>query len=251
MKWVLQAKDVCKRYSQHSPWVLNQINLAVQAGECFGLVGPSGSGKSTLARVLNALEKPTSGQLWVEQQRVSFEKKTQIKALRRVIQPVFQNPYAAFNPNYTIQKILEEAFYLQPELNSQQKHSQMQHMLGQVHLPLQKLQAYPSQLSGGQLQRLALARALLVKPKLLIADEPLSALDTSTQAEILNLTLKFQQDYGLSVLFISHDLKAVQHICHRVAVLYQGQLVEQQKTESLFSNPQQVITQQLLKAAGF
>lgn len=227
---------------------LMQAAVAVHAGETVGIVGESGSGKSTLARCLIRLIDPTEGEIHWGEHEVARLPENQLRPLRHRVQVVFQDPNRSLNPRRTVgQSLIEGA------MNFGQSRAQAEalaaELMLQVRLPVESLQRYPSQFSGGQRQRLAIARALACKPQVLVADEAVSALDVSVQAQILNLLREAQSRLGLGILFITHDLRVAAQLCDRVIVMHQGRMVEQGPTADLFANPQHDYTRRLLDAA--
>ena len=225
------------------------VDFAMQAGRSLGVVGESGSGKSTLARLVMALDQPTTGTVEFQGQDLFALNSRQLRLARRDFQMVFQDPYASLDPRMTVERIVcEPLSALAPPPARAEQRSLAQQVLQQVGLRPQDLDKYPHEFSGGQRQRIAIARALITKPKLIVADEPVSALDVSVQAQVLNLLQDLQQELGLSYLFISHDLAVVQHLCDEVIVLYQGLIVERGAPAQLFSEPQHPYTQALVQA---
>jgi len=228
---------------------VDDLHLDLRAGETLGVVGESGCGKSTLARALVGLEAPTSGSIRFDGQELVGLKSKAWRAIRRDIQMVFQDPLASLSPKFTVAKLLDEPLkQLCPELDAAARAARVREMLAQVGLGEDALDKRPADFSGGQAQRIAIARALVVKPRLLICDEPVSALDVSVQAQIVNLLLDLQQKYGLTLLFIAHDLAVVRQISHRVIVMYRGRIVEQSPVESLYLKPAHPYTRALLEA---
>ena len=252
MAELLRAENIAKSYVSGGAFgggekiaVLKNINFSFDAGESFGLLGPSGCGKSTLARLMLALERPDSGKIFIEGQDIFSLKGRELKALRRKVQPVFQDPYSSLNPRMTVADILAEPFIVHGEKYRQ---SDLKKLLSQVGLGENSLRKYPSEFSGGQRQRIAIARALALKPKLIIADEPLSSLDVSVQAQILNLLADIKEEYGLSLVFISHDLALCKFLCSKAAVMHKGEIAELGKTEEVLLSPKSAAAQTLLEA---
>lgn len=215
------------------------VSLQIKEGEILGLVGESGCGKSTLARLLMRLEKPTSGQISFEGNEISRSKD---RSLCRQMQMIFQDPYASLNPRMTVKDLIAEPLHIHkiPIGNT------VSELLELVGLPQNALYRFPHEFSGGQRQRIGIARALALKPKFLVCDEPISSLDVSIQAQIVELLLNLQKELNLTYLFIAHDLARVRYISDRVAVMYQGEIVELADTDSLFTNPQHPYTKLLL-----
>jgi oligopeptide transport system ATP-binding protein len=222
---------------------VEDLDLAIFQGETLGLVGESGSGKSTVARLLLGLIEPTRGEVLYKGQSISSLSRRKMRELRRKIQIVFQDPFSSLNPRHSVETIVSEG--IQAE-HHETKVKQVTEVLSLVGLAADVLPRYPHEFSGGQRQRIAIARALAVEPELLILDEPVSSLDVSIQAQILNLLQHLKKDVGLTYLFISHDLSVIKHIADRVAVMYLGHLVELASKHDLFSNPLHPYTQSLL-----
>ncbi|MEG0446838.1 MAG: ATP-binding cassette domain-containing protein [Comamonas sp.] len=229
---------------------LRGVSFTLNAGQSLGVVGESGSGKSTLARLVMALDTPTTGTVQLKGRDLHRLSSRELRSARRDFQMVFQDPYASLDPRMTVERIVAEPLCTleQPPAREAQR-SQVQTVLSQVGLRAQDADKYPHEFSGGQRQRIAIARALITRPQLIVADEPVSALDVSVQAQVLNLMQQLQRELGLSYLFISHDLAVVQHVCDEVIVLYQGQIVERGTPQKLFSAPEHPYTQALVKAA--
>ena len=222
------------------------VSFTLQAGKTLAVVGESGCGKSTLARMVALIEKPTAGELRLNGVDVVRASPTERHALRRTVQLVFQNPYGSLNPRKKIGPILEAPLQINTDLGSAECAEQARAMLALVGLRPEHYDRYPHMFSGGQRQRIAIARALMLKPSLIVADEPVSALDVSIQAQVLNLLADLQQELGLAYLFISHDLGVVRHIAHDVMVMYLGHAVEQGEKKTLFAQPLHPYTQALL-----
>lgn len=227
---------------------LRGVNVDVGPGETLGLVGESGSGKTTLGRAVLGLAPVTKGRILFEGRDIGLSSRKERRALSRDIQVVFQDPYTSLNPAMEIGDILAEPLYVQGQSPAAAR-ARVNELLDQVALPADAIHRLPREFSGGQRQRIAIARALALSPKLIVCDEPVSALDLSTQARVLDLFLQIQQDTGVAYLFISHDLDVVRHISHRVAVMYHGQIVEQGPAEQVTRAPQHPYTQRLLLAS--
>lgn len=221
------------------------VSFEVLSSETLALVGESGCGKSTIAKMLMKIEKPTEGQISIDGKELSSIPQ---KDLSSYIQMIFQDPYSSLNPRKKIKTSIAEPLLVRGEMSNSQIESLVREMALQVGLRDEVLERYPHMLSGGQRQRVGIARALITRPKLIVCDEPVSALDVSVQAQVLNLFLDIQQKMKVSLLFISHDLSVVKFLAHRVAVMNKGQLVETQKAEDLFLRPQNEYTRQLLEA---
>jgi dipeptide transport system ATP-binding protein len=219
------------------------VSFTLQAGRTLAVVGESGCGKSTLARMLALLDTPTAGQIRIEGEAASPSN----PATRRAVQMVFQDPYGSLNPRQTVGAILEEPLLIAGELPAARRQAALA-MMANVGLRPDQLGRYPHQFSGGQRQRIAIARALMLHPKVVIADEPVSALDVSVRAQVLNLLIELQDRLGLAYVFISHDLGVVRHMADEVAVMYLGRIVEQAPREVLFDQPRHPYTRALLAA---
>nr|WP_228046207.1 dipeptide ABC transporter ATP-binding protein [Saccharopolyspora sp. HNM0983] len=225
------------------------VSFDLGRGETFGLVGESGCGKSTLAQVLMRLEKPTSGTALFEGRDMFAMKGAELRKLRRDMQIVLQDPYTSLNPRRTVGDIVGEPFEIHPEVAPKgDRRRKVQELLDVVGLNPEHVQRYPHQFSGGQRQRIGIARALALRPKVLVCDEPVSALDVSIQAQVMNLLGELQQEFGLSYVFIAHDLGVVRHLSDRVAVMYLGRVVETGTDEEIYQHPQHPYTQALLSA---
>ncbi|MFP1755353.1 ATP-binding cassette domain-containing protein [Lonsdalea quercina] len=222
---------------------VNDVSLRIRRGETLGLVGESGCGKSTLAKMLLGLLPPTSGNVLIEGREIDAGDR---KALASRIQPIFQDPYSSLNPRRTVADIVEVALRLHNMGTPEERKTRVKEMLDVVGMPARTHQQYPGQLSGGQRQRVAIARALIMRPAILICDEPTSALDVSVQAQILNLLLALKQEFGLTYLFISHNLSVVEYLVDHVAVMQKGTIVEQGTREQIFRSPHHPYTKTLL-----
>ncbi|MFI6643388.1 dipeptide ABC transporter ATP-binding protein [Streptomyces sp. NPDC050504] len=226
------------------------VSLAVAEGETLGLVGESGSGKSTTARTLAGLQRPTSGSVLFDGRDVSGASGDAAlrRELSRDVQVVFQDPYASLNPRRTVEQIVTTPLTVHTRLDAAQRRERAAELLEQVGLEAAHLGRYPHEFSGGQRQRIGIARALAVRPRLIIADEPVSALDVSVQAQVLNLLMDLREEFGLSLLFVSHDLAVVRHFCDRVAVMRAGEVVETGGRDAVFGRPAHAYTRELLAA---
>ena len=227
---------------------LKGVSFSMPSGRSLGIVGESGSGKSTLARTVMALDAPTSGSVHLLGRNLHQLTPAALRQARRDFQMVFQDPYGSLDPRQTVERIVGEPLQAQGETTRAMQREQAAEALAQVGLRTNDLDKYPHEFSGGQRQRIAIARALITRPRLIVADEPVSALDVSVQAQVLNLLQDLQQTFGVSYLLISHDLAVVNHLCDEVVVLYQGQIVERGAPAQLFHHAQHPYTQALVAA---
>lgn len=229
------------------------VSFSLFEGECLGLVGESGSGKTTVGRTLLRAYNPTDGEIRFhhdgEEVDIARASEDQLKTLRRHMQMIFQDPYASLNPRMTVFDIIGEPLIIHGVKNRTERETRVRELMQQVGLNPQHLLRYPHAFSGGQRQRIGVARALSLNPRLIVADEPVSALDVSVQAQILNLLQKLRRDLGLTYLFIAHDLSVVRHIADRVAVMYVGKIVEMAPVDRLYAQPAHPYTEALLAAA--
>jgi oligopeptide/dipeptide ABC transporter ATP-binding protein len=225
------------------------VDFKVFPGETLGIVGESGCGKSTVSRTVMRLLEPSAGEIWFNGKNLAQISKEEMRLMRKDIQMVFQDPYASLNPRKTIKQILIEPLMVHGiGASGQERLRMVEEMIEVVGLRKEHLDRHPHNFSGGQRQRIGIARALILKPKVIIADEPVSALDVSIQSQILNLLKDLKKEFQLTLLFISHDLSVVKHLCDRIAVMYLGKVVEIADKKTLFSNPSHPYTQALLSA---
>jgi oligopeptide/dipeptide ABC transporter ATP-binding protein len=228
---------------------VDDVSFSINKGETLGLVGESGCGKSTLGKTLLRLIEPTAGEVLFEGIDITQLDNKAMRAMRQKMQLIFQDPYASLNARMTVEDILTEPLKIHGLYHtSEEKNKRLQELLDYVQLPQNALYKYPHEFSGGQRQRICIARALAVKPQFIVCDESVSALDVSIQAQVINLLMDLQQELKLTYLFIAHDLKVVEFISHRVAVMYLGKIVEIASSEAIYQNPQHPYTKALLSA---
>ena len=247
---LVEARELVKEYPRDggSVRVVDEVSFSIGRGETLGLVGESGSGKSTVARMLLRLIEPTSGQVGFEGVDVLRARSGVLRAMRRRMQIVFQDPYAALNPRMRVRQILAEPFAIHGERPEGGVEARLTELLGQVGLDGGALERYPHEFSGGQRQRINIARALALRPEFLVLDEPVSALDVSVGAQVVNLLRELQAAYGLTYLFVSHSMPLVRYLCDRVAVMQKGRLVEIGSCEEVCSTPREEYTRRLIAA---
>jgi peptide/nickel transport system ATP-binding protein len=252
MGWIVEARGLVKRYGAHT--VVDDVSLRMERGETLGLVGESGSGKSTVARMMLRLVEPTSGEVVYRASEGGGEVDVlrlgtkEMRALRREIAMVFQDPYASLNPRMTVEQALGEPFVIHGERPTGGVRARLRELLVEVGLEESALGRYPHEFSGGQRQRINIARALALRPSVLVLDEPVSALDVSVGAQVINLLRELQRRHGLTCLFISHSMPLVRYMCHRVAVMQKGRVVEEGTWQEVCEAPREAYTQQLLAA---
>jgi oligopeptide/dipeptide ABC transporter ATP-binding protein len=255
---LMEVKDLVKHFPIHAGFIRRQVG-AVQAvdgvsfdvykGETLGLVGESGCGKSTTARLLLRLLDPTSGSIEFDGRQIANIKGAELKGLRREMQMIFQDPYSSLNPRKTVGTIISDPFVIHGiKQTKNERKLAVQDLMDTVGLNPEHYNRYPHEFSGGQRQRIGVARAIALKPKVIVADEPVSALDVSIQAQVLNLLRDLQRDLGLTLIFIAHDLSVVRHMCDRVAVMYLGRIVELATSDQLYAHPRMPYTGALMSA---
>ena len=247
---ILKVTNLVKHFSGEKETIhaVNNVSFEILPGETLGLVGESGSGKSTIGRCIMKLQKPTSGEIIFNKENLNKVNAKKMRSLRKDIQIVFQDPYSALNPRMTVGSLIGELVKLHSDLNSLERKNKVIELASRVHLNSELLNRFPNELSGGQLQRICIARALATNPKLIVLDEPTSSLDLSVRAGILKLLSELQEDFGVAMLFISHDLETIELISKKVLVLYLGSIVESGYTNTIFNNPAHPYTKALLSA---
>ena len=227
---------------------VDDVSLFIRAGETLGLVGESGCGKSTLGKCAVRLNDPTAGSIVFDGQDITHAKPSQLRGVRRNMQMIFQDPAESLDPRMSVRAIIEEAFAIQNIGVRKERHDKVKYLLDRVGLPASAIDKFPFEFSGGQRQRIGIARAIALQPKLVVADEPVSALDVSVQSQVLNLMMELQREMNLAYLFIAHDLAVVKHISDRVAVMYLGKIVELADADTIYKNPKHAYTKALLSA---
>jgi oligopeptide transport system ATP-binding protein len=253
---LLEVRHLVKHFTRRDGFLgkptvvraVNDVSFTVGEGETFGLVGESGSGKTTTGRCILRLIEPTAGEVLFRGENVTAFSREQLRRARRDMQIVFQDPYASLNPRMRVRAIVEEPLIIHRMGSRAERAARVVELVRLVGLDSASLDRYPHEFSGGKRQRIGVARALALNPSLVIADEPVSALDVSIQAQVVNLLMELQQKLKLAYLFIAHDLRLVEHICRRTAVMYLGRIVEMADTPMLFDNPQHPYTKALLSA---
>ena len=252
---VLEVKNLCKYFDVNRGMkgaqkviAVDGISFEVKKGETFGLVGESGCGKSTLGRTILRIYEPTKGEIVFEGEDISRLSRKKMLPYRQKLQMIFQDPYASLNPRFTVGEIIEEPMVIHHMYDEKKRKERVQELLETVGLKPDHIRRYPHEFSGGQRQRICIAKALALKPDLIVCDEPVSALDVSIQAQILNLMKKLQREFGLSYIFIAHDLSVVQYMSDHIAVMYLGKIVEIGEAGALYQNSLHPYTRALLSA---
>lgn len=247
---LLSASDLKTHYKTRDGLLrsVDGVDLVVERGETVGLVGESGCGKSTLGKTLLRLVDPSAGRIEFKGEDITTLDQGRLRNVRRSIQMIFQDPFASLNPRHTIGEILEAPLVVHKAGGRPERRRTVAGIIAKVGLPADAINRYPHEFSGGQRQRIGIARALLLNPELIVCDEPVSALDLSIQAQILNLLVEMKKEFGLSYLFISHDLSVVRYFCDRVLVMYLGRIVESADNETLWSDPRHPYTRALMAA---
>ena len=249
--YIFEVEDLCKYFPAGKKKVVKAvdgINLKIRKGETIGLVGESGCGKTTCGRTIIKLYEPTKGKILFEGKDVSKLNGKELLSFKKDVQVIFQDPYASLDPRMTIGEIISEGMHVHLKLSQKEMDERVADLLNKVGLNAEYANRFAHELSGGQRQRVGIARALAVEPKFIMCDEPISALDVSIQAQVVNLLIKLQREMGLTYLFISHDLSMVEHISDRVGVMYLGSFVELASNEVLYSSPKHPYTQALISA---
>lgn len=251
MTALLEVENLTKSFQvsrKHRVDAVKGVSLRIDEGQTYGLVGESGSGKSTVARMVARLTEPTSGTIRFAGHDVTRLDRSQRQQYRRDVQIVFQDPFGALNPRMTVEELITEPLLVHRRGTSPERRARARDLVDKVGLPVSALARKPVDFSGGQRQRIMIARALALQPRLIVADEPVSALDVSVQAQVLNLLKDLQEEFGLSYLFISHDLSVVEFISDQIGVMYLGELIEEGAKRDIYANPQQQYTRSLIEA---
>ncbi len=253
---ILECKNITKKFVITSGFfgkktvitALKNVSLFVKSNEILGLVGESGSGKSTLGRIILKLIPTDSGRIIFNERDITYLNNKEMKPLRSQMQAIFQDPLSSLNPRLPVIELLREPLQIHTKKTKKEIDDEIAITLEQVGINFKDVYKYPHEFSGGQRQRINIARALLLKPKFIVADEPVSSLDVSIQAQILNLFMELQKTYGFSMLFISHDLRIIRHISDRIAVITNGEIVEIGNVQQIFTNPTHLYTQKLISS---
>ena len=252
MSNILELNNVRKEFhtssSKRAIVAVDNVSLKLEKGKTLGIVGESGSGKSTLGRLMLRLIEPTAGEINFDDVNLLKLKNTELRKMRSKMQMIFQDPMSSLNPRMSIRQLVSEPLEIHKNLKASEQNAAVEEIITKVGLEKSALDKYPHEFSGGQRQRISIARAVINNPSLIVADEPVSALDVSIQSQILNLLMDLRNDLNLSFVFISHDLSVVRHIADEVAVMYLGNIVEIAPADQLFSNPQHPYTQALISA---
>ncbi|MCP1428543.1 ATP-binding cassette domain-containing protein [Microbacterium foliorum] len=251
MTALLEVENLAKSFQisrKHRVDAVKGVSFRIEEGQTYGLVGESGSGKSTVARMVARLTEPTSGVVRFAGDDVTRLDRAQRQQYRQDVQIVFQDPFGALNPRMTVEELITEPLVVHRRGTASDRRSRARDLVERVGLPVSSLARKPVDFSGGQRQRIMIARALALQPRLIVADEPVSALDVSVQAQVLNLLKDLQEEFGLSYLFISHDLSVVEFISDQIGVMYLGELIEEGAKRDIYANPQQQYTRSLIEA---
>ncbi len=245
---IFETKNTFLAPKQEAVHALKNVSLEIKRGEIVGLVGESGSGKSTLGNCILKLLDVNEGEILYDSKNIKDFTKTETKAFREKTGLIFQNPYSSLNPKMKIKEILTEPLIVHNVQNKKRRIVMLNNIVKLTGLNADDLERYPHEFSGGQRQRIAIARALILKPEFVVADEPISALDVSIQAQIINLLINLKERFNLTYLFISHDLNVVKYLCTKIAIMYRGEIVETGTTEEIFNNPKHKYTKLLLNS---
>ena len=257
LQTLIEIKELKKKYTSggglfssrsRNVHAVDNIDLQIHKGETLGLVGESGCGKSTLARLIIKLERPDAGYIYYKRENINSFSADELKSYRGNVQMIFQDPYSSLNPRKSAVSIIKEPLKIRKIGDKKERDEMVMQLMAKVGLSKEQANRYPHEFSGGQRQRIGIARALILKPELIIADEPVSALDVSIQAQILNLLKELKHDFGLTYLFISHDLNVIRNMSDRIAVMYLGKIVELAANSDVYSNPLHPYTRMLLSA---